>query len=65
MAEFHQLRVTPSSGGLLFECEQDCGRRLVVDRTGTLTVIDRGDEYALHRGNTGDIELAVSALSQP
>jgi len=37
----------------------------VVDRNGALTVIDRGDEYALHRGNTGDIELAPPAVSQP
>jgi hypothetical protein len=65
MAEFHQLRITPSTGGLLLECEQGCGRRLVVDRNSTLTVIDRGDEYALHRGNTGDIELSAPAVSQP
>jgi len=65
MAEFHQLRITSSTGGLLLECEQGCGRRLVVDRDGALTVIDRGDEYALHRGNTDDIELAGPTVSQP
>jgi hypothetical protein len=37
----------------------------VVDRDGALTVIDRGDEYALHRGNTDDIELAGPTVSQP
>jgi hypothetical protein len=37
----------------------------VVDRNSTLTVIDRGDEYALHRGTTGDIELAAPTVSQP
>ena len=64
MSEFHQLRITASPGGLLMECEDDCGRRLVVDRDGDLTVIDRGDVYALHRGSTGDVELDAPAIVQ-
>jgi hypothetical protein len=33
----------------------------VVDRgTGALTVLGRGDPYALHRGGTPDLELSVS-----
>jgi len=60
MAGFHELRFTSSPGGLLAECQDGCGRRLVVDRSGVLTVIDRGDVYALHRGSTGDVELTVT-----
>ncbi len=62
MAGFHKLRLTPSPGGILFECEDGCGRRLVVDRQGTMTVIDRGDPYALHRGAADDVELAAPAV---
>jgi hypothetical protein len=61
----HDLVVTPSPNGLLYECRQGCGRRLVVDRaTGGLTVIDRGDPWALHSGTIGDIELKAE-LTQP
>jgi len=63
--EFHELRCTPSPGGLVFECVEGCGRRLVVDRVrGELTVIDRGDPLALHRGSVGGVELALPAVSQ-
>ena len=58
MAGVHELRIIPNPDGLLIECVDGCGRRLVVDRTGALTVIDHGDRFALHRGSTGDIELA-------
>jgi hypothetical protein len=34
---------------------------LVVDRgTGRMTVLGRGDPYALHRGGSPDVELSVS-----
>jgi hypothetical protein len=59
MPEFHELSCTPSPAGLVFECLAGCGRRLVVDRaTGSLTVIDRGDQYAQHRGSHSDLTLA-------
>lgn len=58
MAEVHELQITPNPDGLLIECVDGCGRRLVVDRTGALTVIDHGDRSALHQGSTGDVELA-------
>lgn len=59
MTAFHQLSCTISPGGLLFTCDDDdCGRRLVVDRErGELVVIDRGDPYALHRGFAGGVQM--------
>jgi hypothetical protein len=65
MPEFHELHCTSSPGGLLFECAEGCGRRLVVDRIrGDLTVIDRGDPGSLHRGSVGGVELAMPRLRQ-
>ncbi len=64
MAAYHQLRLSASTGGVLFECEDGCGRRLVVDRGGSLTVIDRGDPYALHRGAADGVELGAPAISE-
>lgn len=52
----HDLDVTSSANGLVFECRQGCGRRLAVDRAGRLTVLDRGDPMALHAGSMGGIE---------
>jgi hypothetical protein len=65
MGDYHQLRLTASPGGLLFECEQGCGRRLVVDRDGALTVIDRGEPSALHRGASDDVDLATPGVIGP
>ena len=54
----HRLEVTSSSSGLLYECADGCGRRLVVDRSsGALTVIDKGDQFALHSGSLGGVGL--------
>ncbi len=65
MNDIHRLTGSSQPGGLLFECEEGCGRRLVVDRaSGELTVIDRGDQMALHRGSMGGAELATPAVSQ-
>jgi hypothetical protein len=50
---------------LLFECDEGCGRQLVVDRTtGALTVLGRGDPLALHRGSTGEVDLAAPVVDQ-
>jgi hypothetical protein len=56
----HQLSCTISPGGLLFTCgDDDCGRRLVIDRDrGEMVVIDHGDPYASHRGSVGGVELS-------
>lgn len=60
MADTHRLRLTSDPAGLLFECQDGCGRRLVVDReSGALTTIERGDPYALHRGSHTDVALAM------
>lgn len=64
MSAFHQLTCTVSPGGLLFTCEDDCGRRLVVDRErGEMVVIDRGDPYALHRGSVGGVEMSPPRIT--
>ena len=60
METYHDLRCTTTAAGFAFECEQDCGRLLVVERgTGAMTVLGRGDPFALHRGSSGDLELSV------
>jgi hypothetical protein len=57
------MQCTSSPGGLVFECAEGCGRRLVVDRVrGELTVIDRGDAGALHRGSIGGVEMAAPTV---
>jgi hypothetical protein len=65
MAIFHQLSCTVSPGGLLFACEDDdCGRRLVIDRDrGELVVIDHGDRSALHRGSVGGVEMSTAQVN--
>jgi hypothetical protein len=66
MNDMHRLVGSSHPGGLLFECEDGCGRRLIVDRTsGQLTVLDRGDQMALHRGSMGGAYLATPVVSQP
>lgn len=66
MSDSHQLQVTTAPGGLLFECEVErCGRRLVIDRAGVYTVIDRGDPGARHHGSVGGIRLGAPQVAQP
>ena len=61
----HRLQVTSSPAGLLFECADGCGRRLVVDgQSGEMTVIDRGDPFALHSGASGGVELRPVEVGQ-
>ena len=61
----HRLQVTSSPAGLLFECADGCGRRLVVDRRiGGLTVIDKGDQFARHAGSHGEVELRSVDVGQ-
>jgi hypothetical protein len=64
MTGMHQLSCTISAGGLLFTCDDDCGRRLVVDReSGAMVVIDRGDPYALHQGFVGGVEMSPTRIA--
>ena len=61
----HRLQVTSSPAGLLFECADGCGRRLVVDGgSGEMTVIDRGDPFARHVGANGGAEMGPVVISQ-
>jgi hypothetical protein len=61
----HRLTCTTSPGGLLFECADGCGRRLVIDRQrGQLVVIDHGDRYARHEGAIGGVRLAPPIAQQ-
>jgi hypothetical protein len=64
MPDFHELSLTPSPAGLVFECLDGCGRRMVVQRqSGALTIIDRGDPYAQHRGSHSDLSMAAPAVT--
>jgi hypothetical protein len=61
----HRLQVTASPNGLLYECDDGCGRRMAVDRsTGALTVIDAGDPHALHAGSIGGVEPGRVRIEQ-
>ena len=61
MENCHELVRTSSAAGHAFECAEGCGRLLVVDRdTGTMTVLGRGDPFALHRGSSDDLALSTS-----
>ena len=54
----HEFEVSAHPGGFLYECADGCGRRLVVDRSsGALTVIDKGDQFAVHSGSLGGVGL--------
>lgn len=60
MSQFHELSLTPSPAGLVFLCLDGCGRRMVVERqTGKLTIIDRGDPFAQHRGSHSDVSISA------
>jgi hypothetical protein len=64
VTEHHHLGVTSGVSGLVYECGDGCGRRLVVDRTtGEMTVIDHGDRAALHQGSIGEVTLRPVAVS--
>jgi len=63
MTNRHRLGCTTGPAGLVFECEDGCGRRLVIDRrSGEMVVIDHGDRTALHDGSVGGVRLAPLAV---
>jgi hypothetical protein len=46
---------------LLFVCPHDgCGRRLVLQRSGGLVVLERGDFFAVHSGSTGGLNISAA-----
>ncbi len=56
----HRMVLEADNGTeLLFVCPYDgCGRRLVLNRSGGLTILDRGDFFALHYGGTEGLEIS-------
>jgi hypothetical protein len=45
---------------VLFACHHEgCGRRMVLGRSGGLTILDPGDFFALHSGGTAGLELSA------
>jgi hypothetical protein len=63
VATTHQLSCEAGPAGLLFECLDGCGRRLVVEQaTGKLTVLDRGDQFARHHGSHSDLALGEPTI---
>jgi hypothetical protein len=65
MSTHHRMTLEAGNGEeFLFVCHHDgCGRRLVLQRSGGLVVLDRGDFFALHSGGTSG--LLVSADVPP
>lgn len=61
----HRMVVDADNGDeVLFTCpEPDCGRRLIVKRSGGLVVLDRGDFFAMHDGGTEGLELHTGMAS--
>jgi hypothetical protein len=57
----HRMTLEGDNGAeLLFVCRHEgCGRRLVLKRSGELTILDRGDFFALHYGGTSSLELST------
>jgi hypothetical protein len=61
MTNHHQMTLESDNGEeYLFVCpEEGCGRRLVLQRSGGLVVLDRGDFFALHSGGTGGLSIST------
>ena len=57
----HGMTIEVDNGAeLLFACgHEGCGRRLVLRRSGGLTILDQGDFFALHRGGTPGLEFSA------
>jgi hypothetical protein len=57
----HRMTLEADNGAeLLFVCRHEgCGRRLVLKRSGGLTILDQGDFFALHCGGTSGLELSA------
>jgi hypothetical protein len=57
----HRMTLNSDNGEeLLFVCpHEECGRRLVLKRSGGLVVLDQGDFLALHSGGTEVLEISA------
>ena len=60
MTSKHRMNLEGDNGAeMLFVCPHDgCGRRVVLKRSGGLTVLDQGDFFAMHRGGTSALEIS-------
>jgi len=58
----HQLTAEADNGDeIVFAChEPDCGRRLVLKRSGGLVVLDRGDFFARHVGGSDGVTISTA-----
>ena len=63
MSERHRMTLEADDGdGVLFSCDEGCGRRLVVKRTGGLVVLDRGNFFAMHSGGSEGLGISTTIL---
>ena len=57
------MECTAGPAGLLLECLDGCGRRIVVDgASGDLTIIDHGDRAARHQASSGGVDLHPTTI---
>jgi hypothetical protein len=61
MNPHHRMTLESDNGEeLLFVCPyESCGRRLVLKRSGGLSVINQGDFFALHSGGTEGLDIST------
>lgn len=66
MANSHRMAIEHDNGdeALLVCPVGECGRRLVLRRSGSITVLDRGDFYATHVAGSTGMSIAVTPLSE-
>jgi hypothetical protein len=66
VATTHELSCEASPAGLLFEClDGAAGASSSSGPPGKLTVIDRGDQFAQHRGSHSDLTFAEPTIYRP
>ena len=58
----HRMDVEADNGDeVLLVCPlPECGRRVVIKRSGGLVVLDRGDFFATHSGGTAGLTVSAS-----
>ncbi len=60
MSEVHAMSIEDDDGDdIIFVCrEEDCGRRVMMRRSGGFVVLQRGDFFARHSGS--NVGAAIS-----
>jgi hypothetical protein len=66
MSGSHRMTIEQDNGEqLLLVCPVGgCGRRLVLSRSGSVTVLDRGDFYATHVAGSAGMSIGARPLSE-